>query len=256
MNIEEKKMNLWTILLIGNYCTAFQCCCQFHLLSLHKNYMHRLFIKQSNVLVCSRVELSAQGSDHLVITTLCAALLPHYFFPFSFILGFCWTWLGATLKVKQGRSAEGHCLCFINIKKWLWQTLHGFHVAVKLLLLLRFVLPGIFPRTFIIAYIFWQNDVSKSIILVSFCCQLWLGFKNMSVGSYCHHFNYAFITSAVKLVSVLVRLGGKGILSAGQGFEAIAAIKLTVIFFHLGFCFDVQFWVPVNSRKGIGRAKW
>lgn len=178
-------MNLWTILLIGNYCTAFQCCvaslcrCQFPLSSLHRKYMHRLFIKESSVLGCSRVELSAQGSDHLVITTLCAALLPHYFFPFTFILSFCWTWLGATLKLKQGRSAEGHCVCFISIKKWLWQTLYGFHAAGKLLLLLRFVLPRIFPRTFIIAYIFWQNDVSKSIIIVSFCCQLWLGLKNV-----------------------------------------------------------------------------
>lgn len=230
MHIEEKKMNVWTIVLIGNYCTAFQCC-QFHLLSLLKKYMHRLFIKQSNVLVCSRVELSAQGSDHLVITTLCATLLPHYLFPFSFILSFCWTSLGATLKLKQGRSAEGHCLCFISIKEWLWQTLYGFYVAVELLLLRRLVLPRIFPRTFITAYIFWQNDVSKSIILVPFCCQLWLGFKNMSVGSYCHHFNYAFISFAVKLVFILVRLGGKRILSMGQGFEAIAVIKLTVIFF-------------------------
>lgn len=101
MHIEEKKMNVWTIVLIGNYCTAFQCC-QFHLLSLLKKYTHRLFIKQSNVLVCSRVELSAQGSDHLVITTLCATLLPHYLFPFSFILSFCWTSLGATLKLRQG----------------------------------------------------------------------------------------------------------------------------------------------------------
>lgn len=63
----------------------------------------------------------------------------------------------------------------------------------------------------------------------------------MSIGSYCHHFNYAFIASPVKLVSILARLGGKRILSAGQGFEAIAVIKLTVIFFHLGFCFDVQY---------------
>lgn len=96
MNIEEKKMNLWTILLIGNYYTAFQCYIasqchwQFPLSSLHRQYMHRLFIKESSVLGCSRVELSAQGSDHLMITTLCAALLPHYFFPFSFILSFCW----------------------------------------------------------------------------------------------------------------------------------------------------------------------
>lgn len=63
----------------------------------------------------------------------------------------------------------------------------------------------------------------------------------MSIGSYCHHFSDAFITSAVKLVSILVRVGGKRILSMGQGFKAIAVIKLTVIFFHLGFCFDVQY---------------
>lgn len=47
----------------------------------------------------------------------------------------------------------------------------------------------------------------------------------MSTGSYCHPFNYVFITSPVKLVSILVRLGGKRILSMGQGFEAIAVIK-------------------------------
>lgn len=193
----------------------------------------QLFIKQSNVLVCSRVELSAQGSDHLVITTLCGALLHHYVFSFSFILHFSWTWLGATLKLKQGRVAEGHCLRFITIKKWLWQTLYGFHVAVKLLLLLRFVLPRIFPWTFIIAYIFWQNDVSKSIILVSFCCQLWLGFQNMSIGSYCHCFNYAFITFPVKLVSIFVRPGGKKILSTGQVLRLLLWSSLQWFFFIL-----------------------
>lgn len=62
MNTEEKKINLWTILLIGNYCKAFQCCCQFHLSFLHKKYMHRSFLIQCPCLLQSRAQCSGEWS--------------------------------------------------------------------------------------------------------------------------------------------------------------------------------------------------
>lgn len=104
--------------------------CQFHLLSLHEKYMRTLFIKQSSVLVCSRVKLSAQGSDHLVITTLCGALLPHYFFLF---LSFCffvghdleppWSWTRAGMQkdiayVSPALRSDCGILCMAFMLLW------------------------------------------------------------------------------------------------------------------------------------------
>jgi len=82
-----------------------------HVLLIKLSYVFHCPMNCSTVYPVRRLELSAQKSDHLMITTPCGALLPHYF-SFPFCLYFCWNMTWSYLEVEAGQGCRRTLLIF------------------------------------------------------------------------------------------------------------------------------------------------